>query len=373
MAPRRCLKSFSALALGLCLAGTALPRGARADDLQARARAQLDRYRAPPAFVPPGPAFDARACMKNKKILSVPASSAIPFLKTIDTAMARIAGEVGFTFQAWENQGQPSQWVQGVDYGINNKFDLIDLLAGADPRSLEPQVKAARAAGVAVVAAHLTGFEQPVPGGVTAAVPIDYKRAGELLAWGAIAQAGDKVDALVLVSNEALSTDSMVAGIKGVFDADCPTCRYRIVNVPIPDWSTKIQPTVQSAILADPALNTVLPIYDSMAQFVVPAVTITGKTGQVKIHTFNGTPFVIGLVQKGQVESDIGENLDWIAHGVIDAEMRILCGLPPVSDPKIPFLIFDKANAATAGTPPQASTGYGDAYAAGYKALWRLP
>ena len=355
-----------------CCAGVAFTPAARADDLMAKAKAQIDGYRAQPAFTPAGEPFDAKACMAGKKILSVPASSAIPFLKTINTSMARIAKEVGFTFQAWENQGQPSQWVQGINFGINNKFDLIDLLAGTDPRSLEPQVKAAREAGIKVIAAHLTGFEQPVPGGVTGVVPIDYKRAGELLAWQAIAGAGEKANALVLVSNEALSTDSMVAGIKQVFDGNCPTCKYKIVNVPIPDWSTKVQPNVQSAILADPTLNYVLPIYDSMAQFVVPALTITGKSGQVKVATFNGTPFVIGLIQKGQVESDVGENLDWIAHGVIDAEMRILCGLTPVKDPKIPFLVFDAANAASAGTPPQASTGYGDAYVAGYKAHWKL-
>ena len=40
---------------------------------------------------------------------------------------------------------------------------------------------------------------------------------------------------------------------------------------------------------------------------------------------------------------DIGENLDWIGHAIIDAEMRSVCGLPLVSDPKIPFYIFDPA------------------------------
>jgi ribose transport system substrate-binding protein len=341
-----------------CMAGWAYTGAAQAADLAAQAKAELDGYRVQPTFTPAGDPFDAKACMKGKKILSVPASSAIPFLKTINTSMAKIAGEVGFTFQA--------------NFGVNNKFDLIDLLAGTDPRSLEPQIKAAKDAGIKVIAAHLTGFEQPLPGAVSGVVPIDYKRAGELLAWQAIAGAGEKANALVLVSNEALSTDSMVAGIKSVFDTHCPTCKYKIVNVPIPDWSTKVQPNVQSAVLADPTLNYVLPIYDSMAQFVVPALTITGKASQVKVATFNGTPFVIGLIQKGQVQSDIGENLDWIAHGVIDAEMRILCGLPAVKDPKIPFLVFDAANAATAGTPPQASTGYGNAYVAGYRALWKL-
>ena len=78
------------------------------------------------------------------------------------------------------------------------------------------------------------------------------------------------------------------------------------------------------------------------------------------------------VVQQGQVEMDIGENLDWIGHAIIDAEMRLICGLPPVKDPKIPFYIFDKSNAHRAGNPPELSKGYGDAYIDGYLKLWRL-
>jgi len=52
--------------------------------------------------------------------------------------------------------------------------------------------------------------------------------------------------------------------------------------------------------------------------------------------------------------------------------MRMLCGLPPVKDPKIPLYIFDASNAATAGTPPAANTGYGDAYKSGFRKIWGL-
>jgi ribose transport system substrate-binding protein len=118
----------------------------------ARAREQLEPYRQLPKFQAPGEAFDARACMKGKSTLSIPASSAVPFIKTIQESIEKLAGEVGFTYKPWENQGQVTQWVQGFDYAINNKFQLIELLAGADPRFVEPQVKAAKAAGLMVVA-----------------------------------------------------------------------------------------------------------------------------------------------------------------------------------------------------------------------------
>jgi ribose transport system substrate-binding protein len=348
-------------------AGVALAESPEA----ARAREQLEPYRKLPTFQAPGEAFDAAACMKGKSILTIPASSAVPFIKTIQTSMGQVAKDVGFTLKVWENQGQPTQWVQGFDYAINNKFNLIDLMAGADPRFLEPQVKAAEAAGLKVVAAHLTGYEQPTPAGVSGTVPIDYKRAGALLADWAIWKTDGKANAVVVGINDVLSTDSMVSGIKEEF-AKCPNCKWSYVNVTIPEMATKTQTNVQGALTADPTVNYVIPIYDVLTQWVVPAVTITGRTDQVKIATFNGTPFAIGLVQEGKVDVDIGENLDWIGHAVVDAEMRMLCGLPIVKDPKIPLLIFDKSNADTAGKPPQVNTGYGDAYIEGYRNLWQL-
>jgi ribose transport system substrate-binding protein len=337
----------------------------------ARAREQLEPYRQLPKFVAPGEAFDARACMKGKSILSIPASSAVPFIKTIQESMAKLANEIGFTLKIWENQGQVTQWVQGFDYAINNKFQLIDLLAGADPRFVEPQVKAAEAAGLKVVAAHLTGYEQGMPGGVTGVVPIDYKRAGALLADWAIWKTDGKADAAVMGVSDVLSTDSMFSGVKEEF-GKCPNCKATYVNVSIPEMAVKTQTMAQGALTADPGINYMIPIYDVLSQWVVPAVTITGRQDKVKVVTFNGTPFALTMVQDGKIEMDIGENLDWIAHGVVDAEMRMICGLPAVKDPKIPLLIFDKGNADTAGKPAQVSTGYGDAYLGGYRKLWKL-
>ena len=69
---------------------------------------------------------------------------------------------------------------------------------------------------------------------------------------------------------------------------------------------------------------------------------------------------------------DIGENLDWFAHAIIDAEMRIACGLEPVKDPKVPLRIFDKTNVKDVGNPAAYNAGYGDAYVAGYRELWKL-
>lgn len=336
------------------------------------AKARIAQYQQVPDFVPPGPPFDARTCMEDKTIFSVPVSNTIPFAQTIEDSMSAIAEEIGFEFIVWENQGSPTQHVQGMDRATNLKVDLIDLLGGTDPRVLSPQVDAARAAGIEVVTSHYSGLEQTVPDNLSGNVPIDYYLGGQLLADWVIAKTEGDADVLVVVSRDGFSTEPLETGIVNEFEEHCPNCNVEVVDVPIRDWATKIQSAVQNEILANPQLDYVIPIYDSMSQFVVPAITITGTQDRVKIATFNGTPFVIGMIQDGQVEMDIGENLDWVGHAILDAEMRMLCGLEPVEDPKVPFYIFDESNAASAGTPPQSSVGYGDAYINGYRELWGL-
>ena len=329
----------AALALGsLGLLATTSPGGA--EDLS-----YFEKGYAPfaslPVFVAPGPSFDAPGCMKDKSILSIPVSSANPFTANIEKSMQGVAAKVGFKFTTWENQGQSSQWVQGMDTALNQKVSLIDLLAGTDPRVLVPQIAAARAAKIPVIASHYSGIEQTkiVEGFADGDVPIDYFKAGAMLADWAIVKTKGKLNALTLIATGALSTDSMTAGINEEFK-HCPECKQKVMNYPVTDWATRITPGVQAALLADPTVNYIIVIYDSMAQFVTPAVTVTGSADRVKIDAFNGTPFVLGLVQTGQVEMDIGENLDWIGHSILDFEMRRICGLPLVSDPKDSLLYF---------------------------------
>ena len=344
---------------------------ARADDLSYFEQ-QLQPFEHKPEFVAPGPAFNARQCMKDKSIFSIPVSSANPFTANIEKAMAGSAAEVGFKFTIWENQGQSSQWVQGMNAAINQKASLIDLLAGTDPRVLVPQVLAARAQHILVIPSHYNGIERSdlVKKYADADVPIDYVKAGALLVDWAVVQTKGHMNALTLISTGPLSTDSMMDGVNGELK-HCSDCRNKVINVPVVDWGTRITPDVQAALLADPSVNYIMIIYDSMAQFVVPAVTITNSENRVKIDSFNGTPFVLGLIQQGKVQMDIGENLDWIGRAIIDDEMRLLCGLPMVN-PRIPFYIFTEANAKDAGTPPELSRGYGDAYIDGYAKLWQL-
>lgn len=361
------LTSIAALALG----GSVFAD--EASDGLARATANIAKYTSAPQFVAPGEPFDAKTCAAGKKMLSIPNNSGNPFLKGIIDRMKTAGAEVGLEVREWENQGQPSQWVQGVELATREKYDIIDLISGIDPGTIQPQLQAAKDAGVKVMTSHFydPSFEQnPV---VSSSLTIGFGEVGTILAdWSAVATEG-KAKIAIIVSNEVPPTIPLLANFKSQLAANCPNCDIvQEINVGVTEWGTKIQPAVQAAVQAHPEINVVIPIYDSMSQFVIPALRLAGKTGDVKVATFNGTPFVLDYIQQGLADMDIGESLDWIAYATIDGHLRDACGLPSPTALNVPFYIFDKNNAAEAGTPAQFDTGYGDAYKSGFHKLWGI-
>jgi ribose transport system substrate-binding protein len=337
------------------------------------AKAQIEKFRAAPSFQPPGPAFDAHKVATGKTLLSIPASSSIPFVQTIQNGMKSISGQLGMHFIDWPNQGKPVQWVQGMNQAIDRKADVINLLAGINPGALGPQIAKAEGAGASVVASHLYDVNQPATNGADS-VSIYYEQAGRLLADWVIAKTGGKADVLAVTINEVVSTKPMMTGINDEFAKHCGSgCKVSSINTAIADVATRIQPQVQSALVKDPKINYVIALYDSAeAPFVVAGIRQASAKGRVKVVTFNGTPSVLEMVKAGDVEMDVGESLDWISYGIMDQVMRLAGGMDPVKDPKLPIRIFDKDNVDETGTPPTDSKGYGDGYRDGYMTLWGL-
>jgi ribose transport system substrate-binding protein len=348
-----------------------------ADDISeglARAQAVVQEHHQTPSFISPGGAFDIRACAKGKKMLSIPNTSANPFLKGIITREIAVGADIGLQVMEWQNQGQPSEWVQGVNYAVSNKFDVIDLISGVNPSVLEPQLKAAKTAGVKVFASHFYDPSQSANPLLDGNLPVSFHDMGDILGNWMIASTKGNAKIVIVETQEIPPTAPLVQGIKDALSKNCPKCQIvQEINVGITEWSTKIQPSVQSALIAHPDVNFVIPIYDSMSQFVIPAIQITGRSANVKVASTNGTPFVLDFVRQGKVDMDIGESLDWIARATIDGYLRGLCGQPVPKIIGVPLYIFDKANVADAGIPAESSKGYGDDYVKGFNQLWKLP
>lgn len=376
---RRASRAILAVVASLALAalivgcgGTSSGDATKPSSKISTARALITKYQREPKFIAPGPAFNARKVMAGKKIMIIPISSQIPITKVLTTSMAQQAKQIGFTFTAWQNQGASSQWIQGIQQAIAQHYAVVDLLA-IPPDSLRPQIQQARRAGVKVISSHFAGFGWQVPSFIDGAVRLPYYQVGRILAAWATLQTKGKADVLSIVANDLVSTNDVVKGMKDEFAAVCPGCKLDLVNVPTVDWSQDVQGEVQSAIQRNPGINYVLPIYDAMTPFVSAGLRTSSRSdlGQA---SFNGTPSVLTAVKDGSVAMDIGENEDWIAHAMLDADMRAAAGLGvPKDDYKgAPLFVFTKQNVARAGTPPNPAQGYGNAYRSGFARLWKL-
>ncbi|KJZ18522.1 sugar ABC transporter substrate-binding protein [Loktanella sp. S4079] len=344
--------------------------GAVHADAMADAQALIATHTEIPVFVPPGEPFDARSCMADKSVFSIPVSMTIPFAVALEDGMARAAAEVGFEYTVWETQGGMDSYIQGVDHAVTQGYDLIDLAGGINPVWIGPQLLQAKESGAVITTTHLYDETQEQADFVDASARVPFSSVGEILAAWAYVETEGAPNVLIIGSDDVLPTGPFVESIQDQLSTYCPECEQQYLNVPLAEWGTRIQSGVQSALLANPDINYILPIYDSMSQFVTPALRIAGV--EVPIASFNGTPFVLDMVREGTVKMDIGESLGWAGYAAVDAQMRQLCGLEVPEDLGIPLLIFDSANVETAGIPANFDDGYGDAHIAGYRALWML-
>lgn len=341
----------------------------------ALAKARLAAYTRLPKFVVPGPAFNAKAAMKGKTIFSIPVNSSDQFVQTLENGMAAVAKKVGFKFVDYQNSGSPAQWVSGMEEAISEHVSLIDLLSGINPQSLEPQIKAAKAAGIAVVASDAYGIGQKTDPILTGTVNVPYGETARLQADWMTVHSHGKGQILLIGSSDVAASPFGIAAEQSEFKQVCPDCKVYTIDVPVSDWASQTQTQVQAQLQAHPNLNYVSPVYDSQSQFIIPAITSANKVGKVSIVSYDGTPFVLGDMQAEHgkiVQMDVGEDLNWVSLAIMDNEMRIVGKLPQVSNEKTPLYLWDAANVHNAGNPPQASTGYGNASTTGYYKLWRL-
>jgi ribose transport system substrate-binding protein len=352
------------------LALTALAAPALAD--MDAAKALIAKYSQAPTFTAPGAAFDAKTCMADKKIFVIPLTNANPFNAAISQGFVDAAGIVGFELRDWETQMDPAGWIQGINTAVAGGYDLIDMQGGLPPEFLVPQITEAQAAGLKVTAAHnWDATTQQTPDFMDGAANTDYVTVGHIIAAWTMVQTDGKVNALVMGPDEITPTAPLRDSILNYLKDNCPDCKTNYINVPVTEWATKGQPAVQNALLADPTINYVLPVYDSMSGFAVPAIQIAGSSA--KIVSYNGTPFVLDMMREGDiVEMNVGESLGWVGMAAVDADMRLLCGLDPVTKLNTPAFIFTDENVATAGDPATFNDGYGDVHTAGFKALWGI-
>lgn len=367
--------------LGLAACSSSGSAGSDASDADVAAgveyaRGQLAKYEADPAFTLEAAPFPMKD-IAGKTIFAIPTNSENPYNVAVDEESKKVAERYGATWIEYTNQGKPAQWATGVEQAVNQNVDLIILSQGIDASLIKPALEKADAAGIPVLLTHtiLRGESLPadLTGLVDAITDAPLSEANRLTVDWMIDRTEGEGNALIITSNEVPPAKAEVAAMEDEISTYCPKCTYKVVNVPVAEWATKIQSEVQSALSADPNIDFILPIYDSMSLYAQSGITAAGKKGQVEISSVNGTPAVLKIQQDdGIVTMNVGESIPWLAWATMDQAGRLLLGLDPVPNgaEETPLKLITAENIDETGTPPQPDKGYGDAYVTGYEAIW---
>jgi ribose transport system substrate-binding protein len=344
---------------------------------QAAAQAKVAAATALPKFTLDAPAFDVTKA-KGKTVLNIPITEQIPYVKAVDDEMKRVATKYGVNWINYQNDGTPTDWSKGVDYGIAIHANLIILHSGINPATVIPALERAKAAGIPVMATHTYQVGQTIPasvaGLITATTRAPFQQSGELQADYVVAQSGCAAQPVIITAGDLLASAPILTGMQNELKSLCPSITPGVIDVPVAQWGTNIKPDLQSYLVSHPTTNWVMASYDDMVIPTSAAIQAVGKGTSVRVTSYNGTPANVALIQEGNIFSaDMGESIQWLAWSVNDQAFRILSGVPPVEsgDEGTPLRVIDDSNVAQLGTPPGNDAGYGTAYVAGYEALWK--
>jgi ribose transport system substrate-binding protein len=323
-------------------------------------------------FTEPGPAFDASK-VRGKKIWIITFLS-VPFAQQNVQGFKEAATAVGASVTAFDGTAGVDAYQRGIKEAVARNADAI-VVGTLDPALFRTALNAAKAKGIKVVAvsSHAPGQLPSAGDPVFGYVDPCYACAGQLMADSVISDSGGKAHAVAIWSSDVrIPGQNEVGAIKSEFKEKCPGCSLDVVDVPAAQWATRLQPVTQATLASKPDVKYLLPLYDGMVSFMVPAIRAAAANRGVKIASFNATPAVMQQIGDGKaVLADVGIGSVRYGWGWADQTFRALAGAKPVADEKLPVRLFDPTNIGSVDLKASTDTWYGDVdYRSAYKKLW---
>jgi ribose transport system substrate-binding protein len=364
--------------LAACGSGSSKTAGSSATSGSAglvKAQANVDAAtKGNTGFPSPGAIFDASKT-RGKKIWVITFLS-VPFAQQSVDGLKEAATAVGATVTAVDGSAGVDAYQRGIRQAIAQNADAI-IIGTLNPSLFTTDLNAAKAKGIKIIAvsSHAPGTlpasGEPVDGYVDPC----YQCAGGLMADSVITDSKGKGNILVLWSSDVkIPGEDQLSAIQSEFKTNCPGCTVKVADVPAAQWATRLQSVTQTAISSNPKLTHLLPLYDGMVTFMVPAIRAANATNRVKISSFNATPAVMQQIgAKGNVLSDVGIGSVRYGWGWADQTLRVLSGVAAVKDERLPVRLFDVSNIGTTDLNASTDTWYGSVdYRSEYRKLWGL-
>jgi ribose transport system substrate-binding protein len=322
----------------------------------------------------PGPAFDASKAA-GKTVHYVGVDMSIPILQTISSELKVALAKVGAKLVICDGKGQPTQWKSCADDAVNRKAGAI-IVESFPAQLIAGSLANAKKAGIPVIDGNNADPTDPLLKDIDARVAFQYSKSGRLVSDWVIADSKGKANVLILATSDVPNSKAVVNnGYEAELKDKCPGCKFKTKNLPIAQWSTNLGPLTQSSLSSDPNIDYIIPAYDGMSTFVLPAIRQAGKADKVKVATFNADLDPMQNMAKGNIITvNVGSHNTYEGWAYADQALRLMTGQKPLGDELVPLRVFTRDNVGALkldSATEKSGDWYGDpTYKTEYAKLW---
>ncbi|WP_345419103.1 sugar ABC transporter substrate-binding protein [Pseudonocardia xishanensis] len=297
------------------------------------------------------------------------ANSAVPTdvqnVKGVESA----AQVLGWQTSSMAYDGTPAGFANAMGQATSEKPDAI-AFAGQEPDVAPDAVKAAKEAGIKVVAFAIATAPTGLTGDGTSGVALGIeatKQQGRIAADWAIEDSGGNAHVAVVSTPAFPSQSAKANAYVDEMKAQCGGCSTTLVNVNPQDIGKKVPAAVVSTLQSDPKLNYIFFSFGNLSLGVYPALSAAGLTEKVKPTTAVATPETFQDLRDGRMAMVLNLSVEVDGYLILDAVARSLATDAAVVTNPSPFQLFTKDTVPANGTPLSPSD-----YVDQFRTIWRI-
>jgi ribose transport system substrate-binding protein len=338
--------------------------------LAKQAVAQMEQ---PPTWQGPTAPVNIQAA-KGKTVDLINLTEEIPALHEWAAVAQAQLQKAGVTANICDAKGTPEGIIGCLTQDIAARPSVIVAMA-LDTAFIHKYIQQANSAGIKVITAQTGTPGLPQGTGAVAEVTFDYPQVGHMLGTWFTADSGCQgYPQIITTTSSRQPSAAEVSGIQSAVRQYCPSSTaLPVQNVLIPDWQTNLPTVTRSTLTANSGINYMLPLYDGMTIYMVPAITQLHLSHPVQVGSFNATPVVMQneLAKNSPLSADVGGPNDWYGYALTDEILRVVAGAPVVANEHVPLRLFTRDNLSSINLSSNESTWYGTVnYACQYDKLW---
>lgn len=342
----------------------------------------LTDYTSVPEFTCESDVIDAESISDGVILSLIADNKSDSFSSLVVKQFVSAANRAGFKKAvAPDTDGMAASYNDALTNAVNSNYEAVMMFGNINKDEIGSEIEQVQANGIKVISAGNAGVDQ-TEHYVDNVVPINYQRAGQLLAdWCIVNQKG-KVNALAVTCSDSGSSYAAYEGFAKEFQTYVSSGYCTTLNVPSIEVGNGLASKVKSALAADPNINYIVVFDDSLIDDAISGME-QSSSNRVKIVATGGSPEAFDDAEKGKIEMLVAQSYEWTAYAMVDYALRVLAKEELPKEQDVPVRIVtsqsikeELADYIEANGEDSVDEFYeicfGAAFIEGYYGLWNL-